>query len=178
MKQLWFFVCACVILALGCSEMVPGTCYENPAGGAGGGGSIPSTSAGATSGTGDFLVDHEKLPQDATDPEYPENEPQNSSNPPAGCDVQTNVKCGRASPAECSRRCLREAAVSCYPHKAHPYPLERPGAGTGNLYACGDWPDRRCWYRYRNGDRCVSFPGTSRPMKCDYRLDDDPFPED
>jgi hypothetical protein len=61
MKEIWLFLCACAIL-LGCSEVVPGTCYPNPAGGAGGGGSVPTTTVGATSGTGDF-------------PAYPENEP-------------------------------------------------------------------------------------------------------
>src|SRR5262245_44604345 len=92
MKQIWFIGLFAALL--GCSEMVPGTCYENPAGGAGGGGSIPSTSGGATSGTGDFLIDPEKQPQDNADP-------------PASCMVP---------PGPCEKKCLdayEKDAIKC-----------------------------------------------------------------
>ena len=129
MKQVSFFVCTCVILALGCGEMVPGTCYENPTGGAGGGGPIPSTSGGPTSGTGDFLVDPEKRPQDYADP------PASCMVPPGPCEKkcldvyeQDAIKCGKLTdPTQynachdtafkkywtCHENCEQGAALSC-----------------------------------------------------------------
>jgi hypothetical protein len=53
MKHLWIFVFVTVIL--GCSEIVPGTCYENPAGGAGGADSLAvGAGVGATTSGGDY----------------------------------------------------------------------------------------------------------------------------
>jgi hypothetical protein len=52
MKHLWLFMFVTVLL--GCSEVVPGSCYENPTGGAGGEGSMPiGAGVGATT-SGDY----------------------------------------------------------------------------------------------------------------------------
>lgn len=45
MKLLWLFMMLVAVI-LGCSEIVPGTCYQNPAGGAGGAGYIPIADVG------------------------------------------------------------------------------------------------------------------------------------
>jgi hypothetical protein len=99
MKQL-AFVWACAILASGCSEVVPGTCYPNPAGGAGGGGPVPSTSVVTSTGAGDF-------------PAYPESEPladgDSSCNDP--CMECPPAKAG--APAATEVRCLVPGSDAC-----------------------------------------------------------------
>lgn len=60
MKRLWLFMFVTVIL--GCSEVVPGTCYENPAGGAGGAGSMPIGAGVGASASGDYATEPPKGP--------------------------------------------------------------------------------------------------------------------
>src|SRR5262245_39981057 len=65
MKYLWLSVLVTVIV--GCSEVVPGTCYQNPAGGTGDT-NPPPIGAGVGATSGDFPAAPPKTPQDATNP--------------------------------------------------------------------------------------------------------------
>jgi len=168
MQQFWSFVCACVMVALGCSEIVPGTCYENPAGGAGGGGSIPTTSVGATSGTGDFPADPEKEPQDSADP------PAGCVMPPGPCEAKcvkdydaAAIKCGKIED-DAQRRACQDAAFAKYwschescEQKSHntcqekwerctnyaPWPCAKKGSGGGGKSMCNV-----CWEQCNAGN--------------------------
>src|SRR5262249_49586201 len=63
MKRLWLF--AFVTAILGCSEVVPGTCYVNPTGGAGGADTIPAgAGVGATTSGGDYATEPPSGPLD------------------------------------------------------------------------------------------------------------------
>jgi hypothetical protein len=145
MKRFWFFVCASVILALGCGEMVPGTCYENPAGGAGGGGPSPTTNVAATSGTGDFPADPEREPQDSTDP------PASCMVPPGPCEAkcldayeQDAIKCGKIDDAA-QRRTCQDAAHERYKKCREPCEQGAARSCTDMFDACWDkgWPCTR-----------------------------------
>lgn len=64
MKQLWLLVFT--IVPMGCSEIVPGTCYPNPAGGTGDEDPMPIAGVGV-SATGDYATEPPKRPLDVGD---------------------------------------------------------------------------------------------------------------
>src|SRR6185503_12187654 len=95
---------------------VPGTCTENPAGGAGGAGTIPPGDVGASAAAGDYATDPPKEPLgtgngDCSDPcmECP--------SAPAGL----RVFCRKPDwGALCSERCFAKS-IPCVPLALHPF---------------------------------------------------------
>lgn len=165
MKHLWLF--AFVTVSLGCSEIVPGTCYENPAGGAGGGGTMPiGAGVGATTSGGDYATEPPKEPQDATDPP-----PGCSSGeePEIGMPANQYINCTARGldAAACSEACLA-AGASCVPLANHPY---KKGLEPGKLTFCKNgWPSYTCTYTFANRDACylITIIGKTLTWRCIY----------
>jgi hypothetical protein len=97
MKHCWLFVLLTVIL--GCSEVVPGSCYPNPAGGAGGADSV-TVGVGVGAGSGDFISPPPGGPLDYG------GEPDPCATPPKDC----NASC-KAGYAVLSRYCQNPDSV-------------------------------------------------------------------
>ena len=142
MKHLCLF--AFVIVSLGCSEVVPGTCYLNPTGGAGGADTIPIGAGVGAAASGDYATEPPRQPEDANDP-------------PPGCTMlpaNTYIDCRArrlAAPA-CSEVCI-EAGAYCVPFAVHPY---KSGLEPGKLTYCKNGsPSYTCTYTFSNGDGCV-----------------------
>jgi hypothetical protein len=146
MKKIWLVVLVLAVfvaLTHGCSEMVPGTCYENPEGNAGTGDSFPTTSVAAATG-GDFAD--------------PEQETQDNSDMPPGCMVPPGpcekkcldayetdaIKCGNIDdPAQ--RRTCQDAAHEKYKKCREPCEQGAARSCTDMFVACTDkgWPCTR-----------------------------------
>lgn len=110
MRYLWPF--AVVVITLGCTEIVPGTCYQNPAGGAGGAGSMPIGDVGA-SASGDY-ADPPRQPQDNPYGPYPPPECEIVSDTPCNEKCLSDYKdaaeaCGKIEGASQRRTCQDEA---------------------------------------------------------------------
>jgi hypothetical protein len=109
MKYLWLFMFVTVLL--GCSEIVPGTCYENPAGGAGGADSL-AVGAGVGATTSGDYAEPPKGPLDGDGVggfgDVPPRQPQDATNPPPECNIATQ--------SPCNEKCLADyesAAIVC-----------------------------------------------------------------
>jgi hypothetical protein len=173
MKYLWRFMFVTVLL--GCSEIVPGTCYENPAGGAGGADSL-AVGAGVGATTSGDYAEPPKGPLDHGDGvggfgDVPPRQPQEATDPPPGCNGGEDPAFGKPATAyiDCRKRGLVAAACSevctaagavCGAIAGHPY---KSGAGTGQLTWCKNGePTYTCTYTFPNGDGCAI---TYNPIK-------------
>lgn len=102
-----------VAVILGCSEVVPGTCYPNPAGGAGGAGSIP-TDPGVGASSGDFISPPPSGPLDYGGDPDPCIVPQSPCNEKCLADyANLAAECGKIADAT-QRRTCQDSAYARY----------------------------------------------------------------
>jgi hypothetical protein len=166
MKHLWLFMLITVLL--GCNEVEPGTCYPNPAGGAGGADSVSiGAGVGATT-SGDYALPpkgplhHGEGVGGSGD--VPPKQPQDDTAPPPGCNSDEDPAFGKPADQyiDCSKRGLSatacaevcaEAGAYCGSIAGHPY---KRGQGTGQLIWCKNGrPTYVCDYAFPNGDHCA-----------------------
>jgi hypothetical protein len=159
MKYLWRFMFVTVLV--GCSEIVPGTCYENPAGGTGGADSL-AVGAGVGATTSGDYAEPPKGPLEDGDGvggfgDVPPRQPQEATDPPPGCTMfpataYINCRARGLDAAACSAVCT-EAGAYCVPLALHPY---KSGLEPGKLTYCKNGsPSYTCTYTFANGDGCV-----------------------
>jgi hypothetical protein len=145
---------------LGCSEIVPGTCYENPAGGAGGADSL-AVGAGVGATTSGDYAEPPKGPLETGDGDS------SCSNPCLECPTRldTWLNCRGLDAVQCMEKCA-EAGAACAPRMKHP---KKPEDGWGDLYMCKTgFPTHVCSYYYSNGDECIFFSPIGRIPWCVY----------
>lgn len=149
MKHLWLVPFVTVIL--GCNTVDPDSCYPNPAGGAGGGGTMPIGAGVGASASGDYATEPPKGPLENGD-----GDSTCSNNPCVECPTRldTWLNCRGLDAVQCMEKCA-EAGAACAPRMKHP---KKPEAGWGDLYMCKNGvPTHVCSYYYSNGDECAFF---------------------
>lgn len=180
MKQLWLF--ALVTVSLGCNEIEPGSCYPNPAGGAGGGDSLPIAGVGATT-SGDYAEPPTEPLDDGRGAggllDTPDQPQDTGSSPPSGCNGGADPEFGKPADqyincsargldaSACSEVCLN-AGASCVPLALHPY---KSGLDSGKLTFCKNgWPTTTCTYTFANTDACTLIVVVGHGLKwfCKY----------
>lgn len=151
-----------VSLLLGCNEADPDGCYPNPAGGAGGAGSMPVGAAVGAAASGDYGT----APRAGGDGsggfgDAPPKNPQDATNPSNPCEVggapgfpanrYVNCLALGLDASACSEACF-DVGASCAPLAVHPYKTE-PGPGK-LIYCKNGYPTTTCTWRFPNTDAC------------------------